>query len=89
MIKAKHIDAGLLTFAPAANANGTAIQFRLQRQRRNADSASTYTMTVDVTAQNDLPTAGSNTVTTNEDTSYTFAAGGDFNSPISTAMHFA
>ena len=44
----------------------------------SADRASTYTMTVDVTAQNDLPTAGNNTVTTNEDR-HLCARCGDFN----------
>ncbi len=37
-------------------------------------SAAAYTMTVDVTAVNDAPTAADNTVTTNEDTAYTFTA---------------
>ncbi|MCP4967101.1 MAG: hypothetical protein GY926_17940, partial [bacterium] len=36
------------------------------------------TMTIDVTAKNDAPTAANNTVATNEDTTYTFTAS-DFN----------
>ncbi len=42
------------------------------------ESSPASTMTVDVTAVNDAPTASGNTVTTNEDTSYTFTAA-DFN----------
>ncbi len=41
-------------------------------------SVSSYTQTIDVIAQNDAPTAANNTVTTNEDTTYTFSAA-DFN----------
>ena len=37
------------------------------------DSDSTYTMTIDVTAVNDPPTAANNTVTMDEDTTYTFS----------------
>ncbi|MCU7836243.1 MAG: DUF4214 domain-containing protein, partial [gamma proteobacterium symbiont of Taylorina sp.] len=43
-----------------------------------ADSASSYAMTVDVTAINDAPTAAIKTVTTDEDTDHTFTAS-DFN----------
>ncbi|MCB1764360.1 MAG: cadherin-like domain-containing protein, partial [Gammaproteobacteria bacterium] len=79
VISKADIDAGLLTFAPAANANGNGYDsFGFSVNDGSADSASTYTMTVDVTAQNDAPTAANNTVTTNEDVTYTFAAG-DFN----------
>ena len=43
-----------------------------------ADSASNYTMTINVTpAANNAPTAADNTVTTNEDTAHTSA--GEFN----------
>ena len=41
-------------------------------------STAAYQMTVDVTAVQDTPTAAGNTVTTNEDTTYTFTAA-DFN----------
>ena len=39
-------------------------------------SAATYTMTVDVTPVSDAPTAANETVTTLEDTSRPFSAGG-------------
>ena len=73
------IDAGKLTFTPAANANGTAYAtFRFTVSDGADDSASSYAMTVDVTAVNDPPTAADSTVTTDEDTAYAFAAS-DFN----------
>ncbi|MDE0693108.1 MAG: putative Ig domain-containing protein, partial [Gammaproteobacteria bacterium] len=51
------IDAGKLTFTPAANANGTAYAtFRFTVSDGADGSASSYTMTVDVTAVNDPPT---------------------------------
>ena len=69
------IDASKLRFTPAANANGTAYAtFRFTVSDGADDSASSYTMTVDVTAVNDPPTAADSTVTTDEDTAYTFAA---------------
>ncbi|MET0074000.1 MAG: Ig-like domain-containing protein [Candidatus Thiodiazotropha lotti] len=69
------IDAGNLKFIPVANANGAGYDsFGFSVNDGTADSAATYTMTVDVTAVNDAPTAANNTVTTNEDTTYTFAA---------------
>ena len=64
-----------LVFRPAANANGSDYDsFTFSVNDGTADSSSTYTMTVDVTAVNDAPTASNNTVTTNEDTDHTFAA---------------
>jgi hypothetical protein len=73
------IDAGLLTFAPAANANGAGYDsFQFKVHDGTEYSAAAYQMTVDVTAVQDAPTAANNTVTTNEDTTYTFAAA-DFN----------
>ncbi|MFI4848928.1 MAG: Ig-like domain-containing protein [Gimesia chilikensis] len=73
------IDAGNLTFTPAANANGTSYDsFGFTVNDGTADSAAVYTMTVDVTSVNDLPTAADNTVATNEDTPYVFNAA-DFN----------
>ena len=51
------IDAGKLTFTPAANANGTAYAtFRFTVSDGADDSSSSYAMTVDVTAVNDPPT---------------------------------
>ena len=69
------IDNGDLTFTPAANASGDAhANFTFKVNDGTVDSASAYTMTVDVTAMNDPPTAANNTVTTNEDTAYAFTA---------------
>jgi VCBS repeat-containing protein len=68
-----------LVYTPVANGNGdpyTTFQFKVNDG--TADSASAYTMTVDVTPANDLPTAADNTVTINEDATKTFAAS-DFN----------
>ena len=64
-----------LVFRPAANANGASYDtFTFTVNDGTTDSASSYTMTVNVTAVNDAPTASNNTVTTNEDTTYTFTA---------------
>ena len=73
------IDAGKLEYGPPANANGSAFAaFAFTVNDGTDDSASVYTMVIDVTAVNDAPTASDKTVTTNEDTVYTFAAS-DFN----------
>ena len=70
------IDGNKLVFTPAANANGSNYaSFTFKVNDGTAESASSYTMTIDVSAVNDPPTASSNTVTTNEDTAYTFDAG--------------
>ena len=67
------------TFTPAAGATGAPYAtYMFTVNDGTADSASAYTMTVDVTAGNNGPTASDNTVTTAEDTAYTFAAT-DFN----------
>ncbi|MBF0156916.1 MAG: tandem-95 repeat protein, partial [Magnetococcales bacterium] len=67
---------GNLTFTPAANANGAAYAtFGFQVHDGTTWSTAAYTTTVDVTAVNDPPTSANGTVTTNEDTAYTFAAG--------------
>ncbi|WP_417386422.1 Ig-like domain-containing protein [Gimesia sp.] len=79
VISKADIDAGYLTFAPVANANGTSYDsFEFTVNDGATDSVSAYTMTVDVTSVNDAPTAANNTVTTSEDTPYTFTAA-DFN----------
>ncbi|WP_119344705.1 DUF4347 domain-containing protein, partial [Facilibium subflavum] len=79
VISKADIDAGLLVFTPAQDANGAGYDsFGFSVNDGTADSSSTYTMTVDVTAVNDAPTAANNTVTTSEDTAYTFSAS-DFN----------
>jgi VCBS repeat-containing protein len=69
------IDAGKLRFSPAANANGASYDsFDFKVSDGSLYSAASYTMTVDVTAVNDAPTAADSTVTANEDAAYTFAA---------------
>ena len=66
---------GELQFTPAANANGDDYaSFTFKVNDGTDDSADAYTMTVDVTAANDPPTAADKTVTTDEDTAYTFDA---------------
>ncbi|MEJ1436567.1 MAG: hypothetical protein RPU61_04550 [Candidatus Sedimenticola sp. (ex Thyasira tokunagai)] len=56
------IDAGLLLFTPAANANGVSYDsFGFSVNDGTEDSLATYTITIDVTAVNDAPTG---TVTT-------------------------
>jgi hypothetical protein len=79
VINKADIDLGKLTFDPLANENGAGYDsFEFKVHDGTEYSAAAYTMTVDVTAVNDAPTASNNTVTTNEDTTYTFVAG-DFN----------
>ena len=73
-VAATDLAAGKLTYTPPANANKTAYaSFTFKVNDGTADSAQ-YTMTIDVTAVNDAPTAANGTVTTNEDTDYTFSA---------------
>ena len=73
------IDASKLVFTPAENANGAAYaSFNFKVSDGTEESASAYTMTIDVSAVNDAPTASDKTVSTDEDTAYTFGAG-DFN----------
>ena len=73
------IDDEKLVFTPAANANGAGYaSFTFKVNDRIVDSVDSYTMTVDVTAVNDAPTAFGRGVVIDEDTAYTFEAG-DFN----------
>ena len=73
-VAAADLAAGKLTYTPPANANGRGYaSFTFKVNDGTADSAQ-YTMTIDVTAVNDAPTAANGTVTTNEDTDYTFSA---------------
>ena len=73
------IDGGKLIFTPAANAYGDAYaSFAFTVNDGTDDSADEYTITLNVTAANDPPTAANKTVTTAEDTPYTFTAA-DFN----------
>ncbi len=70
-----HIDANRLKFKPAANGNGspyTTFDFKVHDGTEY--SASSYTMTINVTSVQDAPTAANNTLSTNEDTDKTFAA---------------
>ena len=74
-VAAADLAAGKLTYTPPANANGAGYaSFTFKVNDGTADSALTYTMTINVTPVNDAPTASPGTVTTNEDTDYTFAA---------------
>ncbi|MEM8964820.1 MAG: Ig-like domain-containing protein [Bacteroidota bacterium] len=58
-----------LTFKPAANANGTGYtSFTFRVNDGTAYATSSNTMTIDVTAVDDPPTASDKTLTTNEDT---------------------
>lgn len=79
VIAVADITAGNLTFVPVTNANGAGYDsFGFKVYDGIEYSALAYTMTVDVTAQNDPPTASNNTVATNEDTTYTLNLS-DFN----------
>ena len=65
------IDGNMLTFTPVAGASGAPYTtFTFKVNDGTDDSASAYTMTIDVTAAgtNTAPTAANNTVTTAEDT---------------------
>jgi hypothetical protein len=72
-IAASAIAAGNLKFVPAANANGAAYDaFQFKVHDGTAYSALSHTITVNVTPVNDAPTSANRTVTTSEDTAYTF-----------------
>ena len=67
-------DISNLVFTPATNANGDSyadLQFTVSD---GSDSSSVQTLTFDVTAVNDAPTASDNILTIDEDTSHTFTA---------------
>ncbi|MEZ0262669.1 MAG: cadherin-like domain-containing protein, partial [Alphaproteobacteria bacterium] len=74
------INSGLLTFAPAANANGAAyaqFTFAVQDSGGTANGGvdtdqTPNTMTISVTAVNDAPAGTDTTVTVNEDNTFTF-----------------
>ena len=73
-ISSDDIAAGALTFTPLANANGAGYDsFQFTVNDGVADSLVPSTLTIDVTAVNDLPTATDNTVTATEDTAFVFA----------------
>ncbi|MHC4816012.1 MAG: Ig-like domain-containing protein, partial [Planctomycetota bacterium] len=68
-------DIGNLVFTPAQDANGASYDsFDFKVHDGTEYSAAANTITVDVTAVQDAPTAADKTVTTNEDTGYTFSA---------------
>jgi hypothetical protein len=79
-ISVANITAGNLKFTPAADANGAgyaAFTFQVQDNGGTANGGvdldvTPRTMTINVTAVNDAPVGTNNTVTTNEDTAYTF-----------------
>src|SRR5439155_835381 len=72
-----------LTFVPSANANGSpyaTFTFQVQDNGGTANSGvdldqSPNTITINVTSVNDAPAGTDKTVTTNEDTAYTFTTG--------------
>ena len=71
------LDGGELEFTPAADENGAGYaSFTFKVSDGTEESTATYTMTIDVTAVNDAPEGADRTVTTDEDTAYTFASVG-------------
>ena len=71
VISQADIVAGNLKFTPLANANGAGYDsFQFTVNDGVADSSASSTMTIDVTAVNDLPTATNTTVTATEDTRF-------------------
>src|SRR5215813_6079952 len=92
-VNAADIDAGQLVFTPAADANGapyTSFTFQVQDDGGAANGGvdldpTPRQLTVDVTAVNDAPVGTPNTVTTFEDTPYTFGRSDfGFNDPHDT-----
>ena len=81
-VAAADIAAGNLRFTPAANANGAgyaSFTFQVQDNGGTASGGADLdsvarTMTLNVSAVNDAPIGASKTVTSNEDTTYTFTA---------------
>ena len=76
------INAGKLQFTPAPNANGAeyaSFTFQIQDDGGTDDGgvdldSTPNTMSIDVTSVNDAPSGADHTVTTLEDTTYTFSA---------------
>src|SRR6185436_18326159 len=81
-VSVSDINSGLLVFTPVANANGTGYaSFTFQVEDNGGTSSggvdldqSANTLTVNVTSVNDAPAGTNNTVTTLENTAYTFTA---------------
>ena len=75
VITAAQLNGNELTFVPVPDASGTPYaSFDFEVGDGSEFSVSSYTMTIDVNAVNDPPTGGSNTVTTDEDVTYTFSS---------------
>src|SRR5205807_615194 len=82
VIPVADITGGKLVFTPALNANGAgyaSLTFQVQDDGGTANGGvdldqSPNTLTINVTSVNDPPVGTSKTVTTLEDTGYTFAA---------------
>ncbi|MCY4502996.1 MAG: tandem-95 repeat protein, partial [Alphaproteobacteria bacterium] len=73
------LDAGELTFTPAANDNGSSYaSFAFKVSDGTAESAASRTLTIGVTAVDDAPVAADGTVTTGEGVDYVFSLD-DFN----------
>ena len=73
IITVANITAGNLTFRPDSNENGSPYTtFTFSVGDASSFVASASTMTVNVTPVNDAPTSGNRTVTTAEDTDFTF-----------------
>jgi hypothetical protein len=68
LVSAADLAAGQLVFTPEANANGAGYASFDFKVSDGAALSAAYTMTVNVSAVNDAPTASNRTVTTNEDT---------------------
>src|SRR3990167_11483291 len=74
VISKADIDANKLTYVPVAN-DDTDESFTFKvRDADGTASSNTATMTLDLQAVNDAPTASNNTVTATEDNSYVFSA---------------
>jgi VCBS repeat-containing protein len=81
-ISVANINAGNLKFTPAADASGAgyaSFTFQVQDDGGTTNGGvdldpSANTLTINVTAVNDAPAGSNNTVSTNEDTAYTFTA---------------
>ena len=66
---------GNLTYTPVADGHGSGYaSFTFRVSDGTDESAADYTMTIDVNAVNDAPTAAARTVTTDEDTAHAFGA---------------
>ena len=73
VITAAQLTGGQLTFVPVANQSGSPYDsFDFEVGDGTDFSTSDYTLTVNVLPINDPPTGDNNTVTTNEDVTYTF-----------------